>query len=49
MADGATMRPAAPGGPTVGLTYDAPVGYDYHGLPYDAATLTPGAPAMTPA
>lgn len=49
MADGATMRPTAPVGPTIDATYDAPVAYNYPGVGYDATTFTPGAPAMTPA
>lgn len=41
---------AAPGGPTVDLTYDAAtIVYAYPGVTYDAATFTPGTPAMTPA
>lgn len=44
------MAPASPTGPTTDpVAYNAAYGYDYAGLAYDAATFTPGAPAMTKA
>lgn len=50
MADAATMRPATASGPTTDpAVYDGRHAYNYPGVVYDAATFTPGAPAMTPA
>ncbi len=49
-AEQSVMAPAFPSGPTTDpVAYNAAYGYDYAGMPYDAETFTPGAPAMTPA
>lgn len=45
----AAIAAADPVGPEVPLSYNVSVGYDYLGVAYDAASFTPGAPAMKPA